>query len=180
MLLFAATGITLNHAAVVEPQPATTRLTLTLPPTQSARLSAGPADGPAPLPGPVVATLRERLGLDASGLAAEWSTAEVTLIAPRPGGDRSLTIDRASGVVTYETSSRGIVGMLNDLHTGRNSGPEWGWFIDLLAAGCLVFATTGLILLCLYAPDRPVAWPLLATGAAAPLIVILLVLLHVL
>lgn len=180
MMLFAATGITLNHAATLERRPTTTTQTIELLPAQVAHLSGAPAEGPAPLPAPMASWVREQLGLDVSSLAAEWSEEEVTLAAPRPGGERSLTIDRGSGVLTYETSSRGIIGVLNDLHTGRNSGSAWGWFIDLFAAGCLVFTTTGLVLVCLYASDRPVTWPLLATGAAAPLVVILLLLLHLL
>lgn len=180
MLLFAGTGVTLNHAGVFEPPPRTTSASLQLPPTLAAQLSAGPLEGPAPLPASVRAWIDQQLGLDLSKDRAEWSEEEVTAAIPRPGGERTLTIDRLSGAVAYETSSRGVVGALNDLHTGRNSGPAWSWFIDVFAAGCLIFAATGLALACLYARGRPLTWPLLATGAAAPLILVILVLLHVL
>jgi hypothetical protein len=87
-----------------------------------------------------------------------------------------LVIDRGSGAVVHEVTSRGLVGLLNDLHMGRNTGRAWSWFIDLFAAGALVFATTGLLLLVLSAPGRPLIWPLAAAGMAAPLILALLML----
>lgn len=178
MLLFAATGLTLNHAASLEPPPRTTTLALDLPPPLAATLAAGPADTPAGLPAPLAGWIRERFGLDAADLIAEWSAKEVALSVPRPGGEHAISIDRASGVLTYAVSSRGLIGVLNDLHTGRNSGRVWGLFIDAFAVGCLVFATTGLALVCLYAPGRPITWPLLALGAAAPGVVLLLILFH--
>lgn len=180
MLLFAGTAITLNHADVFEPAPRTTSTTLQLPPALAAQLASGPAEGPAALPAPLAAWIDAQLKMDVSRELAEWSEDEVTAALPRPGGERALSVDRASGELTYETSSRGLVGALNDLHTGRNSGRAWGWFIDVFAAGCLVFATTGLVLACLYASGRPLTWPLLAAGAAAPLILVILLLIHLL
>ena len=144
-----------------------------------ASVGAGPMAGVAPLPLPLAAWVREYFGLDASELKAEWSASQVTLNVPRPGGERVVSIDRASGAVTHEASSRGVVGALNDLHTGRNGGRAWSLFTDVFAIGCLVFATTGLALVCLYAPSRAAAWPLLAAGAAAPVIIGLLALLHI-
>lgn len=178
-MLFAATGLTLNHADALEPEPRSTAEAEGLPSPLMASIAAGPAGGAAPLPQAVATWVRDRFGLDASRMNAEWSVAQVTLSAPRPGGERTLTIDRSSGAVSLESTSRGVVGVLNDLHTGRNSGPGWGLFIDAFAIGCLTFATTGLALLSLYAAGRPVAWPLLAAGAGAPALVALLVLLHV-
>jgi hypothetical protein len=179
MILFGATGLTLNHADELEPEPRSTTKVETLPAPLVASVAAGPAAGAAPLPPPVAAWVRSRFGLDASRQKAEWSAEQVTLSMPRPGGERAASIDRASGLVSYESSSRGVVGTLNDLHTGRNSGRTWSLFIDVFAIGCLTFATTGLALVCLYAPGRPVAWPLLAAGAAAPVLVGLLALFHV-
>ncbi|CAN7433916.1 PepSY-associated TM helix domain-containing protein [Phenylobacterium sp. LjRoot219] len=180
MLLFAGTAITLNHADVFEPQPQTTSRTLQLPAALAAQLASGPSEGAAPLPAPVAAWVNAQLQFDLSGDLAEWSEDEVTAALPRPGGERALSFDRVSGALTYETSNRGVVGALNDLHTGRNSGRAWGWFIDVFAIGCLVFAATGLALACLYARGRPLTWPLLATGAGAPLILIILLLFHLL
>lgn len=179
MILFAATGLTLNHADTLEPEPRSTTTAAMLPAPLVASIAGGPAAGAASLPRPVAAWIRDRFGLEASRLKAEWSAEQVTVSVLRPGGDRTVSIDRASGLVSLETTSRGVVGALNDLHTGRNSGPGWGLFIDVFAIGCLTFATTGLALVCLYAPGRPVAWPLLAAGAAAPVLVGLLALLHV-
>ncbi len=66
---------------------------------------------------------------------------------PRPGGDAWMTIARDSGEIHYERTTRGAISFLNDLHKGRNAGPMWGWFIDLFAVACVLFAGTGLFLL---------------------------------
>jgi hypothetical protein len=178
MLLFAATGVTLNHAQVFEPAPRTATRSLPLPPEVAQALARGPAEGAAPLPAAVAAWARTAVGVESGDARAEWSTEEVTLSLPHPGGERSLAFDRRGGGLTYGATSRGLVGTLNDLHTGRNSGRAWGWFIDIFAAGCLVFAVTGLVLLTLYARGRRATWPLLLAGAAAPLLLATLLLMH--
>lgn len=73
-------------------------------------------------------------------------------------------IDRETGAVEYESTSRGAVSYLNDLHKGRNAGPAWGWFLDLFAVACLVFCITGLFLLHLHARQRRMTWPLVGLG----------------
>ncbi|HWK34986.1 PepSY-associated TM helix domain-containing protein, partial [Sphingomonas sp.] len=99
---------------------------------------------------------------------AEWSADEVYLALPRPGGDGWIAIDRATGKVTSESTNRGWIAYLNDLHKGRNSGTVWKWFIDVFAGACLVFALTGLVLLWLHSKKRRSTWPLVALGLAIP------------
>jgi len=64
--------------------------------------------------------------------------------------------------------------LLNDLHKGRNTGKAWAWFIDIFAAATIVFTVTGLILLQFHARARPLTWPLVAAGLAAPVILVIL------
>jgi hypothetical protein len=92
---------------------------------------------------------------------------------PRPGGDAWVSIDRASGAIESEVTNRGWLSYLNDLHKGRNAGPVWFWFIDVFAAACIVFTITGLLLLQLMARNRPLTWPLVASGLALPFILAL-------
>lgn len=96
---------------------------------------------------------------------------------PSPGGDAWLSIDRDSGAVEYEATTRGWVSYFNDLHKGRNAGPAWGWFLDVFAAACLVFCITGLFLLHLHARQRRMTWPLVGLGLMIPLL-IALILIH--
>ena len=87
---------------------------------------------------------------------------------PRPGGDAWVSVDRASGRVTSERTSRGLVSYLNDLHKGRNAGPAWGWLIDVFAVACLVFSATGLAPLQMLARNRRATWALVAAGVLVP------------
>lgn len=172
MLLFAITGITLNHAATIAASPTTTERVGTLPPRLRARL-ASPANPDAPLPGEVAAAVKAAVGLDPDGRAGEWSDGEVYVALPRPGGDAWVSIDRASGAITAEVTERGWVSYLNDLHKGRNSGSAWFWFIDVFAGACVVFTLTGLLLLQLHARHRPSTWPLVGAGLAIPALIAL-------
>ncbi len=168
LLLFAFTGITLNHAGDIPADTRTSQASAQLPPPLLAELKprAGEASK-APVPAAVAAFLTSRYPTGAKG-EAEWSEDEIYLPLPRPGGDGWIAIDRASGAVTSEISDRGWIAWLNDLHKGRNAGPAWKWFIDVFAVACFLFASTGLILLWLHSKKRRSTWPLVATGLAIP------------
>jgi hypothetical protein len=174
LLLFALTGITLNHARQIEATPQVVDRTVTLPPALRAMVAGEDARKAAPLPGAVVDWLDDTLATRVAGRAGEWSADEIYLSLPRPGGDGWLSIDRASGEVDYEVTRRGAVAYLNDLHKGRNAGPVWGWFIDVFALACLVFSITGLFLLKFHAARRRSTWPLVALGLVLPLLLALI------
>ena len=175
MLLFAITGITLNHAATISASPVVTQRAGELPAPLRASL-ARPAASDAPLPAPVAAAVKAAVGLDPGARAGEWSDGEVYVAMPRPGGDAWVSINRASGKITAEVTYRGWITYLNDLHKGRNAGGAWFWFIDLFAAACILFTLTGLLLLQLHARHRPSTWPLVGAGLAIPaLIAVLLI-----
>jgi hypothetical protein len=173
MLLFAATGITLNHAAKIEGKPQVSNRQLELPPPLLQAL-ATQEDGNAPLPARVADWLARELDLAIGGRTAEWSPQEVYLSLPGPGSDAWLSIDRETGAVEFERTRRGWVSYFNDLHKGRNAGAGWGWFIDLFAVACLVFCITGLFLLHLHARQRRMTWPLVGLGLLVPLLIALL------
>ncbi|MFT4248214.1 MAG: PepSY-associated TM helix domain-containing protein [Pseudomonas sp.] len=173
MLVFAATGLTLNHASRIEAKPAVTSRSATLPAPLLHALGAR-QDGNAPLPGRVVAWLDREFSIALGRREAEWSGDEIYLSMPSPGADAWLSIDRASGAVEYEATDRGWISYFNDLHKGRNAGPAWGWFIDLFAVACLVFCITGLFLLQMHARQRRMTWPLVGLGLIVPLLIALL------
>lgn len=172
MLLFAVTGITLNHAAAIPATPVVVERTGTLPPPLRALLTDPARD--APLPAAVARAVAAAVGLDPAGRPGEWSDGEVYVALPRPGGDGWVSIDRASGAITAETTDRGWISYLNDLHKGRNAGAAWFWFIDVFAGACVVFTLTGLLLLQLHARRRPATWPLVAAGLALPVVLAIL------
>jgi hypothetical protein len=176
MLMFAATGITLNHASQIEAHGQVRNKKGQLPPALLAQLNGkhGPQEA---LPAAVRAWLQQQWQIETGTQVAEWSEQEVYMAMPRPGGDAWLRVDLESGELEYETTERGWVAYFNDLHKGRNTGPAWTWFIDIFAISCLVFCITGLFLLQLHAGNRPITWPLAGLGLVVPLL-LLLVFIH--
>jgi len=173
MLAFAATGITLNHAADIPATPAVRQLSAELP-RPLLRTIATPADSAAPLPAPVAAAIASQIGLDTAGKPGEWSDGEVYIALPRPGGDAWVTLDRTNGKISAEITDRGWVSYLNDLHKGRNTGGIWSWFLDIFAVACILFTLTGLFLLYMHSKPRPLTWPLVGMGLVIPVLILLL------
>lgn len=173
MILFTVTGITLNHAGSIEAEPATVNRTAQLP-ESLVRLLATGEDGNRPLPPQVGDWLEDEFDASIGAKPAEWTADEAYLPLPRPGGDGWLSVDRATGAVEYESTTRGWIAYLNDLHKGRNAGTAWKWFIDVFAVACLVFCITGLFLLQLHARQRPTTWPYVGLGLLIPVLLALI------
>ena len=177
MLLFAVTGITLDHAADIGASPTTATHDAQMPAQLLQALpETGEKEEQAPLPEPVRQWLKSEFGVDAGARQADWTADELYLALPRPGGDAWVSIDRATGEAQYERTDRGWISYFNDLHKGRNAGAAWSWFIDIFAGVCIVFTVTGLVLLQFHARQRPTTWPLVGAGLVIPaLIAILLI-----
>ena len=153
MLLFAVTGITLNHAGQIEGKAQVSSRIEQLPKSLQERLLAdAPAEG---MPAELAAWLEDHLDI-------------------RPGGDAWLSLDLVAGELEYEVTDRGWIAYFNDLHKGRHTGMAWSWFIDLFAVACVVFCVTGLLLLHRHATGRPSTWPLTALGVVIPVLLALL------
>lgn len=174
MLLFAITGITLNHAGAIEAKPKTVESQGQLPEDLIAAAKTAQASQ-GTLPDPIRAWLAKEMDIKApKGAEIEWTDEEAYVSLPRPGGDGWVTFDAATGEVTHENTDRGALAYLNDLHKGRNAGLAWSLFIDLFAVGCVVFCVTGLVLLQLHSHARKITWPLVGLGLAIPLILALI------
>ena len=173
MLLFSITGITLNHASKIEAKPQIDNRAVELPATLLAGLGDR-MEGNAPLPSATADWLGEQLSVSIGKRQAEWSEEEIYLSMPSPGADAWLNIDRSSGAVEFESTDRGWVSYLNDLHKGRNAGAAWSWFLDIFALACLVFCITGLFLLQLHAKQRRMTWPYVGLGLIVPVLLALL------
>jgi len=174
MLLFAVTGITLNHAGRLEGRARVESREAALPRDLVPSLAILPATGRAPLPEPVRAWLGAEFGVAVAGREAELTRDEVLLSLPRPGGDAFISLGRRDGAVLHEVTARGWVSYFNDLHKGRNTGLAWSLFLDGFAVACLVFCLTGLLLLQFHSTRRPATWPVVGLGLLAPLLIALL------
>lgn len=173
LLLFAVTGITLNHASQIPAEPVVKAQTGQLPAPLLARLAAFPAETTDPAPDYIARWAKETFDVGVAGKVTETTPEEVYISLPEPGGDGWMTIDRATGEAVHERTTRGWIAWLNDLHKGRNTGPVWYWFIDIFAAACVVFALTGFALTWLHAWRRPLSWPMLGLGVAIPVLIAL-------
>ncbi|QEY13590.1 PepSY-associated TM helix domain-containing protein [Cellvibrio sp. KY-YJ-3] len=173
MLLFAITGITLNHAADIKATPEIITKEAQLPAEILDAISVPDAEK-APLPETLRAWLADTQKIEVRNQLAEWSEDEIYLSLPRPGGDAWLSMDLTSGELLYELTDRGWVSYFNDLHKGRNTPVIWSWFLDFFAIACIIFCITGLLLLKRYASGRPATWPMVGLGLVAPWVLILL------
>jgi len=175
MLLFAFTGITLNHAGEIKAKPEVTERSLKLPEEMKAAIAfkEGEADKKEALPVDLARWLGKELKASIAGKTGEWGEFEIYVSLPRPGGDAWLTIDRETGEVTHEITRRGAISYLNDLHKGRNTGKAWAWFLDVFSVSCVVFCLTGLVLLYVHAKRRPKTWPIVAAGFALPVLIVI-------
>lgn len=182
MLLFAVTGITLNHAGQIESKPRVesregqlpTPLLDMLKAAQQQRSSAQDAKAPVPLPDAVKRWLGDELKLSVGQHEVEWSEDEAYVPMPRPGGDAWLRVDLKDGALEYESTDRGWISYINDLHKGRNTGSAWSLFLDAFAVGCLVFCITGLLILKMHSERRPLTWPMVGLGLVIPALLALL------
>ena len=173
MILFAVTGITLNHASQIESRPQVVVRDGRVPAALlgEIKLQQGPAKRPLP---PALRTwIADALAVQVGDREAEWSQ-EIYVSLPRPGGDAWLSIDLASGDARYEQTDRGWIAYFNDLHKGRHAGAAWSLFLDFFSGACVVFCATGLVLLQLMARQRPMTWPMVALGLVIPVLLALL------
>ena len=172
MLLFAVTGITLNHASQISAKPAIVTLEALIPDPLITQLRQAAAQRH--IPNSIKSWLNQQLNQSLRFHDAEWSTDEVYIALPRPGGDGWLSIDLDNGELLYESTDRGWIAYFNDLHKGRNTGTAWSWFIDVFAGICVVFSFTGLWLLIRQSTMRLSTWPITLAGLVIPLLIMLL------
>lgn len=138
-LLFAVTGLTLNHADWFESgEPVTRAIDGELPP---ARLG-GSVDKLA-----IAEDLRAAHALQ--GRVGEFAVDddECLVIWKGPGYSADATITRATGRYHIEESRRTWLAVLDDLHKGRDCGPGWALVIDASAVVLTILSATGLWLL---------------------------------
>ncbi|MCH6256499.1 PepSY-associated TM helix domain-containing protein [Puniceicoccaceae bacterium K14] len=177
MILFAFTGITLNHAGSIKAKPQTTEKQESLPPNLQEILAfqeGDELDQKKPLPIEVRTWLHDVFGVDLGGRSYEWSEFDIYVDLPRPGGDAWMSLDRETGDVIYEVTNRGFISYINDLHKGRNTGSEWVLFMDIFSVACIIFCLTGLALLWVHARRRPSTWPIVAAGFIIPFLIIVI------
>lgn len=181
-LLFAITGVTLNHASAIEATPQKQVTTLQVPTevmqaliTRQQQLLNGQSLAEGLLPSHFTAWYTTQLDTALPrNQNAQWDDFEVYVGMPRAGGDRWFRVDFETAEFYQEDLDRGWVAYFNDLHKGRNTGFGWILMLDFLAVLMGIFAITGLILLKRYAKGRKSTWPLVIAGFVLPWLVLII------
>jgi hypothetical protein len=136
-LLFAITGLTLNHQDFGAGEPVITTTTIDVPSDVAMR-------GGEPLVGP---WLKGYLNIRTPLSDYHEDDQQIQATFAAPGHRTVVTINRAGHTGRVESEARGLLGKLDDLHKGFDSGPVWYWIIDISAVLLTISALTGMITL---------------------------------
>ncbi len=137
VLFFGITGLTLNHPSwTFGDDPTSETFTGTLP-------------GSVVVGGEVeLLAVSEfiRSAHDVSGEVTDFSAAdgEGTIAYKAPGYGADLFFDLTTLEYSINIRQLGFVGVMNDIHKGRNANSSWRWAIDVSAVLLIVVAVTGL------------------------------------
>lgn len=136
VLFFGITGITLNHPQwTFGDETSETATSGTLP----SGWDSDPVDFLA-----VTEYIRSEEGVSAP-VADYSSAAGVGSVTFRtPGYEANLTFSTADGSYDFSVIQQGFVGVMNDLHKGRDSNSSWKWLIDVSGGFLTLVAVTGL------------------------------------
>ena len=138
VLFFAATGVTLNHPDWLAGE-RTEEVSGTLPATWKT------AKG---IDWLVVAEhLRAKHGVHGTVADRTEDDRQGALTFRAPGYSADCFIDVRTGSYKLTVSYQGAVGVLNDLHRGRDAGRTWAWLIDVAGVFLVFLSLTGLSLL---------------------------------
>ena len=137
VLLFAITGFTLNHQDFGWGEPHVTASTLTLPMDVLAHTNQEQLGQ----------HLRQLLGLHSQMTEYHDDANQIQATFAVPGSRVLITINRTDGKAEVEKETRGMLGRLDDLHKGFDSGPTWYWMIDISALLLTISSLTGMVTL---------------------------------
>lgn len=119
----------------------------------------------------VVEQLRSRHSLRGRVAEFEISEYDVMVVFKSPGYAADLFVDRETGDYTLTESASGLVGVMNDLHKGRDAGAAWSILIDVSAVVLTLFSLSGFGLL-FYLKRRRVTGTLTAVAGMVALVAV--------
>jgi hypothetical protein len=136
-ILFAVTGLTLNHQDFGWSAPELEASTIEIP----AELAEHPNSEA------LGEHLKAALRIPSPLTDYHEDAEQIQLTFAAPGRRSVVTIQRADRMGAVESETRGLLGKIDDLHKGFDSGPVWYWIIDIAAILLGVSALTGMITL---------------------------------
>jgi hypothetical protein len=153
-LLFGATGLTLNHQDFgwSNPRISTSQIVL----AKNLIETAG-QDG-------IEQFVRQKLAVRLPLTDYHDDPDQIEMTFAGPGSRTLVTINRADGKGQVERESRGILGKLDDLHKGFDTGAVWYWTIDVAALLLVVSSLTGMVTLAALRARRRTGFAVCALG----------------
>lgn len=142
VFFFAVTGLTLNHANKFGSQVHTIE--------EKGRLDANwvcPQDTLKIDKLAVVEYLRRVNNIKAGLSDFRIDDTQIGVSFKGPGYAADVFVNRETGEYDVTKTSAGFVGLINDLHKGRDTGPAWSLFIDVSAVFLTLVSLTGLLLM---------------------------------
>jgi hypothetical protein len=142
VFFFAVTGLTLNHAdkfgdktQTREEKGSLDRRWVNTPDTlKIARLE-------------IVEFFRNKYGIRAALSDFRIDDTQIGVSFKGPGFAADAFVNRENGQYELTKTSAGFVGLINDLHKGRDTGPVWSMVIDIAAILLTLVSLTGMLLL---------------------------------
>lgn len=159
IFFFAVTGLTLNHAERFAGKVSTVEVSGALNPAWVRDPDTLKVDKLS-----VVEYLRKTHGITAALSDFRIDDEQVGVSFKGPGFAADAFVDRATGKYQLTRTSGGFIGLINDLHKGRDTGGAWSVFIDVAAVLLTVVSLTGLLLLLFLKKRRASGLWVAATG----------------
>jgi hypothetical protein len=95
----------------------------------------------------IVEFLRSKYKISAALSDFRIDDSQVGVSFKGPGYAADIFIERRTGSYEIEQTSAGFIGLINDLHKGRDTGHAWSIFIDISAILLTLVSLTGFFLL---------------------------------
>jgi hypothetical protein len=159
IFFFAVTGLTLNHADRFAGEVHTTQEKGHLNPAWTRNPDTLHIDKLA-----IVEYLRRTHGIKAALSDFRIDDSQLGISFKGPGYAADAFVDRTTGDYDLTKTSAGFVGLINDLHKGRDTGPGWKVFIDVCAILLALVSLTGMVLLLFLKRRRPSGLLIAALG----------------
>ena len=120
--------------------------------------------------------LRDTYGItaDVSDYGTTGTTASISYRAPGYAAD--ATVNTETGAYRVSIEQQGFLGVMNDLHKGRDADTSWKWAIDAAGAFLVLIALSGLVLQLVLKRRRRSALVVAGAGAVAVIVLLFLTL----
>lgn len=159
VLFFSITGLTLNHADFFQKNTSITQHKGILEPSwvnATDTLKIKKLD--------IVEHFRNTYKVKGAVADFRIYESEISFTFKSPGYAADVFINRSDASYSLMETNQGLMGFINDLHKGRDTGKAWLWIIDISAILMTVISLSGLILLLYIKKKRAAGIVLLFTG----------------